>query len=103
MNVIAQVLIRQCNNDIYVGKHLCYIYIYIYIYMCVCVCKEENDKFYLYNLLKRNDQEDFSIKNSLACLNPKSPHPREGKLWTYTYLNNAKAQLDNIYSWTKSG
>ena len=39
---------------------------------------------------------DFSLENRLACLNTKF-QKREGKLWTYTYLNNFKAQLNYIF------
>ena len=39
---------------------------------------------------------NFSLKNSLACLNTKFPK-RQKNLWTYTYPNNANAQLDYIF------
>ena len=35
------------------------------------------------------------IENRLACLNT-SYQKREGKLWTYTYANNSKAQIDYV-------
>ena len=35
------------------------------------------------------------IENRLACLNT-NYQKREGKLWTYTYANNAKAQIDYV-------
>ena len=43
--------------------------------------KDENNKFSLHNLLNRNGEylADFSLKNSLSCLNTKF-QKREGKL-----------------------
>ena len=38
---------------------------------------------------------DFMIENRLACLNT-NYQKREGKLWTYTYANNTKAQIDYV-------
>ena len=35
------------------------------------------------------------IENRLACLNT-NYQKREGKLWTYTYANNTKAQIDYV-------
>ena len=35
------------------------------------------------------------IENRLACLNTNN-QKREGKLWTYTYANNTKAQIDYV-------
>ena len=35
------------------------------------------------------------IKNRLTCLNT-NYQKREGKLWTYTYANNSKAQIDYV-------
>ena len=45
----------------------------------------------------RNGQHltDFMIENRLACLNT-NYQKREGKLWTYTYANNTKAQIDYV-------
>ena len=56
--------------------------------------KDENNKFGLHNLPNRNS-EHFSLKNSLSCQTNKF-QKRDGKLWTYTYLNNTKAQLNYI-------
>ena len=39
---------------------------------------------------------DFILENGLMYLNIKF-QKRKGKLWTYTYTNNAKAQIDNIH------
>ena len=52
--------------------------------------KNENIKFGLYNLLCRNGEylTDFSLTTKFQI--------KEGKLWTYTYPNNAKAKLDYI-------
>ena len=36
------------------------------------------------------------IENRLTCLNT-NYQKREGKLWTYTYTNNSKAQIDYIF------
>ena len=35
------------------------------------------------------------MENRLTCLNTKY-QKREGKLWTYTYANNSKAQIDYV-------
>ena len=45
----------------------------------------------------RNGQHltDFMIENRLACLNT-NYQKREGKLWTYTYANNTKAQINYV-------
>ena len=45
----------------------------------------------------RNGQHvtDFMIENRLACLNT-NYQKREGKVWTYTYANNTKAQIDYV-------
>ena len=47
---------------------------------------------------KRNGQHltDFMIENRLTCLNT-NYQKREGKLWTYTYANNSKAQIDYVF------
>ena len=57
--------------------------------------KNVNHKFSLHNLSNRNGQHltDHTIENRLTCLNIKF-QKREGKLWTYTYANNTKAQID---------
>ena len=36
------------------------------------------------------------IENRLTCLN-KNYQKGEGKLWTYTYANNSKAQIDYVF------
>ena len=62
--------------------------------------KGGNNNFYSHNLLKRNMefQSDFSLKNSLACLNIKSPSlKKQDKANDQTFLNNSKAQLDDIF------
>ena len=61
------------------------------------ISKNENDKFCLHNLSSRNGEylTDISLENSLACQDTKFLK-REAKLWSYTYPNNAKAQLDYI-------
>ena len=59
--------------------------------------KNGNNKYSLHNTSNRNGQHltDFMIENGLACLNT-NYQKREGKLWTYTYANNTKAQIDYI-------
>ena len=56
--------------------------------------KNVNNKFSLSN---RNGEHltDFTLENRLTCLNTEF-QKRKGKLWPYTYTNNAKAQIDYI-------
>ena len=63
----------------------------MYIYINV------NIKFSLYNSSSRNVEHlrDFTLENRLTCLNTKFQE-RKGKLWTYTYANNTKAEIDYI-------
>ena len=60
--------------------------------------KNGNHKFSLHNSSNRNGQDltDFTIENRLTCLNTNF-QKREGKLWTYTYPNNTKAQIDYVF------
>ena len=39
---------------------------------------------------------DFMLENRLTCLNTKF-QKRKRKLWTYTYANNIKAQIDYVF------
>ena len=57
--------------------------------------KNENNKYSLHNTSNRNGPRltDFMIENRLTCLNI-NYQKRDGKLWTYTYANNSKAQID---------
>ena len=59
--------------------------------------ESRNRKFSLHNFSNRNGQHltDFTIENRLTCLNA-SFQKREGKLWTYTYTNNTRAQIDYV-------
>jgi len=59
--------------------------------------KTENNRFSLHNTSNRNGDllAEFSLANRLVCLNTKF-QKRKGKLWTYTYPNNTRAQLDYI-------
>ena len=59
--------------------------------------KNRNNKYSLHNTSNRNGQHltDFMIENRLACLNT-NYQKREGKLWTYMYANNTKAQIDYV-------
>ena len=61
--------------------------------------KNENPKYSQHNSSNRNRQylTDFTIENRLTCLNTNSQKKREGKLWTYTYANNTKAQIDYVF------
>ena len=60
--------------------------------------KNGNNKYSLQNTSNRNEQHrtDFMIENRLICLNTNF-QKREGKLWTYTYANNNKAQIDYVF------
>ena len=57
--------------------------------------KSGNNKYSLHNTSSRNGQHltDFMIENRLTCLNA-NYQKRKRKLWTYTYANNNKAQID---------
>ena len=57
--------------------------------------KNVSHKFSLYNSSNRSGEHltDFTLENRLSCLNTKF-QKRKGKIWTYTYTNNAKAQID---------
>ena len=61
------------------------------------IAKNGNNKYSLHNTSNMNGQHltDFMIENRLACLNT-NYQKREGKLWTYTYANNTKAQIDYV-------
>ena len=54
--------------------------------------KNGNNKYSLHNTSNRNGQHvtDFMMENRLNY------RKREGKLWTYTYANNTKAQIDYV-------
>ena len=56
------------------------------------------NKFTLHNSSNRNGEHltDFTLENRLTCLNSKF-QKRKGKLFTYTSVNNRKAQIDNIF------
>ena len=60
--------------------------------------KNGNNKYSLHNTSNRNGQHltDFMIENRLTFLNT-NYQKREGKLWTYTYANNCKAQIDYVF------
>ena len=66
--------------------------------MNVQIGKNGNNKYSLHNTSNRNGQHltDFMIENRLTCLNT-NYQKREGKLWTYTYANNSKAQIDYTF------
>ena len=58
----------------------------------------EEGEYSLHNTSNRNGQHlrDFMTENRLTCLNTNF-QKREGKLWTYTYVNNNKAQIDYVF------
>ena len=60
--------------------------------------KNGNHKFSLHNSSNRNGQHltNFTIENRLTCLNTNF-QKSEGKLWTYTYPNNTKSQIDYVF------
>ena len=60
--------------------------------------KNGNNRYSLHNTSNRNGQHltDFMIETRLTCLNT-NYQKREGKLWTYTYANNSKAQIDYVF------
>ena len=60
--------------------------------------KNGNNKCSLHNTSNRNGQHltDFMIENRLTCLNT-NYQKREENLWTYTYANNNKAQIDYVF------
>ena len=57
--------------------------------------KNVNNKFRLHNLSNRKTSNRFYSKTELTCFNTKF-QKRKGKLWTYTYANNAKARIDYV-------
>ena len=66
--------------------------------------KNVKNKFSQYNSSNRNEEHltDSSLENILTCLNTKF-QKRNGKLWTCTYANNAKVQIDYIFMNKKNG
>ena len=60
--------------------------------------KNVNHKFSLHNSSNRNGQHltDFTLENRLTCLKTNF-QKGEGKLWTYIYANDTKAQIDCLY------
>ena len=64
-------------------------------YMNAQIGKNRNNKYRLHNTSNRNGQHliDFMIENRLTYLNTNF-QKREGKLWTHTYANKSKAQID---------
>ena len=57
-----------------------------------------NHKYSLHNSSNRNGQHqtDLTIENGLTCLNTNF-QKIEGKSWTYTYVNNTKAQIEYVF------
>ena len=59
--------------------------------------KKGNNRHSFHNTSNRNGQHltEFMMENRLTCLNTNF-QKRKGKLWTYTYANNSKTQIDYI-------
>ena len=55
--------------------------------------KNRNNRYSLHNTSNRNGQHltEFMMENRL-----RNYQKKEGKLWTYTYVNNSKTQIDYI-------
>ena len=66
--------------------------------MNVQIVKNRNNQYSLHNTSNRNGQHltDFMIENRLTCLNT-NYQKGDGKLWTYTYSNYSKAQIDYVF------
>ena len=60
--------------------------------------KNGNNIYSLHNASNKNGQHltDFMIENRLTCLNT-NYQKRNGKLWTYMYANNNKAQINYVF------
>ena len=60
--------------------------------------KNINNKFSLYKSSNRNEkqQTDFTQENRLTFLNTKF-QKRKGRLWTNTYANKTKIQIDYVF------
>ena len=61
------------------------------------IWKNGNNKYSLHNTSNRNGQHltDFMIEIDLHA-SIQTSKKKEGKLWTYTYANNTKAQIDYV-------
>ena len=70
------------------------------LHVCVCVCVWVCVRAYSLRsfsaCLYGQHLIDFMIENKITCLNTNF-QKREGKLWTYTYANNSKAQIDYVF------
>ena len=66
--------------------------------MTAQMCKNANNKLGLHNSSNGKGEHltDFTLENRLTCLDTKF-QKRKGKLWTYTYANNTKSQLDYLF------
>ena len=62
------------------------------------ISKNVISKFSLHDSSNRNGkhQADFTLENRLTWLNTKF-QTRKGKLWTYTFANYTKAQIDYVF------
>ena len=61
------------------------------------ISKNKTTKYFLHYPSNRNGQyvAEFSLEDRLIRLNTKF-QKKKGKIWTYTYANNTKAQIDCI-------
>ena len=59
--------------------------------------KNGNNRHSFHNTSNRNGQHltEFRMENRLTCLNT-NYQKRKGNVWTYTYANNSKAQIDYV-------
>ena len=66
--------------------------------MLVKKLQNGNKKYSRHNMSNGNGQHltDFMIENWLTCLNT-NYQKMEGKLWTNTYANNSKTQIDYVF------
>ena len=59
--------------------------------------KNGNNRYSLHNTSNSNGHlTEFMMENKLTCLNT-NYQKREGKLWTYTYAKNSKAQIVYVF------
>ena len=113
-NGIPRATIISCYSPINVGEETELVTFYDELSSLVCsipknnmlvigidmnaqIGKNGNNKYSLHNTSNRNGQHltDFMIENRLTCLYT-NYQKREGKLWTYTYANSTKAQIDYV-------
>ena len=58
--------------------------------------KNRHNKYSLHNISNRNGHlTDFMIENRLTCLN--TNYLKKEVIWTYTFANNSKAQINYVF------